>query len=260
MARFSDKIAAANIQKVDNHHRSAGDKALVRRNVLEQVKAPVFDAFAGSGEMFRRVWHEAPAYCGCDLRWFQDDPRLAFVADNRRVLRCIDLEPFGIFDRDSWGSPWEQAAIIAARRLVKPGERVAAFLEGAVVVHVHEDVATRLMLCQDAFAAVECQRTRASTAHGCRLQPALIQRCNQLREEAQLSCIDMIALCKLLDMLHPSGVRLDAAIRDAFCIADHVHQLKCRFSVADACSPHTKIHINQYIENVPRPMRRGCHR
>jgi hypothetical protein len=124
MARFSDKIAAANIQKVDNHHRSAGDKALVRRNVLDAVNAPVFDAFAGAGEMFRRVWHDAPGYCGCDLRWFQDDPRLAFVADNRRVLRCIDLEPFGIFDLDSWGSPWEQAAIIAARRLVRPGERI----------------------------------------------------------------------------------------------------------------------------------------
>jgi hypothetical protein len=47
--------------------------------------------------------------------------------------------------------------------------------------------------------------------------------------------IDMIAFCRLLDTLHPPGVRLDAAIRDAFRIADHVHQLKCRLNVVDAC-------------------------
>lgn len=64
-------------------------------------------------------------------------------------------------------------------------------------------------------------------------------------------------------MLHPSGVRLEATIRDAFCGADHVHQLKCRFNVADACSPYAKIHIDQHLENLPRPvtrpMRRGGH-
>ena len=62
------------------------------------------------------------------------------------------------------------------------------------ILYVHEDVATRLMFGQDPFAAVECQRPRASSAHGCRFQPALIQRCNQRREQAQLSRINMIAL------------------------------------------------------------------
>jgi hypothetical protein len=122
MARFSEKIA--NVVAVDNHPRSAGNKARLRELVLADVEAPVFDAFAGSGEMFRRVWHKAPGYVGCDLRWFAEDPREAFVADNRRVLRCIELSGFGIFDLDAYGSPWEQAAIIAARRPVKPGERI----------------------------------------------------------------------------------------------------------------------------------------
>lgn len=128
MARYSEKLAASNqgqgVIVKDNHPRSQGDKARLRELVLAEVKAPVFDAFAGSGEMFRRIWHQARGYVGCDLRWFPEDPREAFVADNRRVLRCIDLMPFGIFDLDAYGSPWEQAAIIAARRPVKPGERI----------------------------------------------------------------------------------------------------------------------------------------
>lgn len=53
-----------------------------------------------------------------------NDPRLAYVADNARVQRCIDLSQFGISDLDAYGSPWLQAAIIAARRLVKPGELI----------------------------------------------------------------------------------------------------------------------------------------
>jgi len=121
-AKLGAKLA--NVQKVDNHQRSAPDKALIRRNVLDAVKGKVFDAFAGSGEMYRRVWIDAPGYVGCDLRWFPDDPRLAYVAENTRVLRCIDLAQFAIFDLDAYGSPWMQAAIIAARRPVKPGELI----------------------------------------------------------------------------------------------------------------------------------------
>lgn len=127
MAR-SFGAALSKVQPVDNHPRAAGDKARLRELVLAEVHAPVFDAFAGSGEMFRRVWHKAPGYCGCDLRWFPDDQRKAFAADNRRVLRAIDLGEFGIFDLDAYGSPWEQAVIIAARRSVKPGERIGLVL------------------------------------------------------------------------------------------------------------------------------------
>jgi hypothetical protein len=40
------------------------------------------------------------------------------------VLRAIDLATFNVFDLDAYGSPWEQALIIAARRTLKPGERI----------------------------------------------------------------------------------------------------------------------------------------
>ena len=65
--------------------------------------------------MWREVWHEAAAYVGCDLKWYRDE-RLAYVADNRRVLRAIDLKPFNVFDFDAWGAPWEQVLILIARR------------------------------------------------------------------------------------------------------------------------------------------------
>lgn len=112
----------------DNHAAALPAKVEIRERILAAVPdAAVFDAFAGSGEMYRRVWHRAPGYVGCDTRYFADD-RPAFVADNRRVLRAIDLTRYGIFDLDAYGSPWEQAIIIAGRRLVQPGERIGMCL------------------------------------------------------------------------------------------------------------------------------------
>lgn len=132
MSRFSERLGK--VAKVDNHARSMPDKVALRRRVLEAVpSAQVFDAFAGSGQMYQRVWRDAPGYVGCDLRWFPDD-RVAFVADNRRVLRSIDLGAFGIFDLDAYGSPWEQALIVAGRRMVRPGELVGLCLtEGSMM-------------------------------------------------------------------------------------------------------------------------------
>ena len=47
-------------------------------------------------------------------------------------MRAIDLEPFSIFDLDSYGSPWVQAIIVADRRRVAPGELLGLVLtEGA---------------------------------------------------------------------------------------------------------------------------------
>ena len=118
--------------KVDNARKAKSAKVEVRRKVLEAIDGAthVFDAFAGRGEYFKSVWRDATSYTGCDKRYFPDERR-AFVADNRRVLRAVDLDAFNIFDLDAYGSPWEQAVIIAARRKLKEGERVGmVFTEG----------------------------------------------------------------------------------------------------------------------------------
>jgi hypothetical protein len=119
--------------KTDNNPRAHRAKIVVRRNVLEMVgrNVGVFDAFAGSGEMYEGVWKDAKHYVGCDLKP-QAAGRLMFCADNTRVLRAIDLKPFRIFDFDAYGSPWVQAVILADRRHVEPGEVIGLVLtEGA---------------------------------------------------------------------------------------------------------------------------------
>lgn len=120
---------AHNLQK-RNHARSKSAKVEMRRRVLAAIgadQARVFDAFAGTGEMYREVWRAASAYVGCDLEWFRD-ARPAYVADNLRVMRALDLAEFNVFDLDAFGSPWEQALILAARRTVAPGERIGVVL------------------------------------------------------------------------------------------------------------------------------------
>jgi hypothetical protein len=105
-------------------------KVDLRERVLRYVgprHARVFDAFAGTGELHRAVWHKAARYTGCDKQLILD-ARTMFCADNRRVLRCIDLGAFNVFDLDAFGSPWEQATIVAARRPVKRGERLGLVL------------------------------------------------------------------------------------------------------------------------------------
>ncbi len=110
--------------KTDNNPQAFRAKVDIRKRVLDAVgaeRAQVFDAFAGSGEMHGAVWRFASGYTGCDVKWARDARRM-FAADNRRVLRAIDLAPFNLFDLDAYGSPWEQAIIIADRRRVAPGE------------------------------------------------------------------------------------------------------------------------------------------
>ncbi|MBR0693654.1 hypothetical protein [Bradyrhizobium lablabi] len=118
--------------KTDNNPQAFKAKVAIRRNVMAAIGQPaVFDAFAGSGKMYSEVWREAGSYTGCDLKP-QNDGRLMFCADNRRVMRAIDLTQFNIIDLDSYGSPWEQAIIIADRRRVAPGELFGLILtEGA---------------------------------------------------------------------------------------------------------------------------------
>lgn len=126
MPKFSEQIAG--IKKQNNHRKSRGAKAVLRREVMSEIgQVRVFDAFAGAGRMHRDVWRNAAQYVGCDLRWYRDE-RMAYAADNRRVLRAIDLSAFNVFDLDAYGSPWEQVLIIAARRQVEPGERIGLCL------------------------------------------------------------------------------------------------------------------------------------
>lgn len=129
MGRFADTLRAAKV-KTNNHPKTFRAKVEIRERVLESLgasNAAVFDAFAGEGQMHRAVWRRAAAYVGCDQVWYRDE-RTAFVADNRRVLRAIDLAPFNIFDLDAYGSPWEQALIVAARRPLASGEKVGVVL------------------------------------------------------------------------------------------------------------------------------------
>lgn len=125
--RFSDSLKS--VRKVRNHPKGKEAKATIRRHVLDAIgdDAVVFDAFAGAGQMHHAVWHRAAGYVGCDKEWTRDN-RLAYVADNRRVLRAIDLAPCTVFDLDAYGSPWEQAIIIADRRPVKSGECIGMIL------------------------------------------------------------------------------------------------------------------------------------
>jgi len=127
--RFSSTLNK-NKKKANNHPAAEKAKAQIRQNVLDVIgadDASVFDAFAGEGVMHTAVWHAAKSYIGCDLVWYRDT-RTAFVCDNTRVLRAVDLQQFNIFDFDAYGSPWEQAFILASRREVKPGERIGLIL------------------------------------------------------------------------------------------------------------------------------------
>ncbi len=128
------KTLSKKTKKVDNAPGRDKAKITLRKTILDWIgrdEARVFDAFAGEGHMWKEAWREASLYTGCDERWVCDE-RSAFVADNRRVMRCIDLSPYNVFDLDAYGSPWEQALIVAERRRVAPGEVIAfALTEGS---------------------------------------------------------------------------------------------------------------------------------
>jgi hypothetical protein len=121
------------IPKIDNAKGAKKAKVQLRQHLLEVLgpaNTHVFDAFAGAGLLYDAVWHQAATYVGCDSRWHQD-ARTAYVADNQRVLRAIDLAAFNCFDFDAYGAPWDQLTILAARRPMQPGERLGiVFTEG----------------------------------------------------------------------------------------------------------------------------------
>lgn len=128
MGKFTAMLKKGGGKKSNNHPQASAQKIEQRRLLLQHIPNPrVFDAFAGSGKMYREVWTKADHYVGCDLKWYKDN-RSAFVAKNQRVLRCIDLADFNIFDLDAYGAPWEQATIIAARRVLSINERIGLAL------------------------------------------------------------------------------------------------------------------------------------
>jgi hypothetical protein len=115
--------------KTDNNPAAKAAKLDLRKRVLSEVRpASVLDLFCGTGEMYAGAWRNAESYAGCDERTWQvtDPPR--FVADNLRLMRCLDLQSFNVFDFDAYGSPWSQIAILAALRRWGPGERGAIVL------------------------------------------------------------------------------------------------------------------------------------
>jgi hypothetical protein len=116
-------------KKTDNKAAAMAAKVELRQNVKTALgDCHVLEAFCGLGHIHAAVWTDVASYTGIDVRWSMADRRRRFVGDNRRVLRAIDLPPFNVFDLDSYGSPWEQAVIIASRRTWAKGER------GAIVV------------------------------------------------------------------------------------------------------------------------------
>lgn len=120
---------AGKLRPEDNDPVAISAKIDIRRRVLEEhPDARVLDLFCGTGAMWRAVWSQAKTYVGCDARplAMTDPPR--FVADNRRLMRCLDLDQYDTFDLDAWGSPWEQLEILMHRRQWSSGER------GALVV------------------------------------------------------------------------------------------------------------------------------
>lgn len=118
-------------EKTDNHQAALPDKIGLREEALAAVgEARVLDLFAGKGVMHRAVWHHAAAYLGNDSDKGQAlaHPAPCHHAEAQILLRAIPLAPWNVFDLDAYGSPWNEVTVLAARRRLLPGERVAIVL------------------------------------------------------------------------------------------------------------------------------------
>ncbi len=161
MARKWAASMAAKRKAVNNHPAALPAKTDLRRKVIDTIgeEASVLDLFAGSGVIFRSVWVGARKYAGCDLEWHPNQDRLAYSCDNVRLLRHLDLGQFNIFDLDAYGSPWEQATIIAARRKCMPGEKVGVVLTDGSAMRA------RLGRVEGCLAAMAGMAVGAAGAH-----------------------------------------------------------------------------------------------
>lgn len=135
--RLGNELASRGHGSEENHPGAKRAKIELRRALLAVIgaeRAHVLDCYAGSGGMWRDVWASAAAYVGCDQVWLPQASHPAYVCDNRRLLRCLVLGGWNVFDLDARGSPWEQAIILAARRKMNAGEVVGlAITDGSMM-------------------------------------------------------------------------------------------------------------------------------
>jgi hypothetical protein len=176
--RFATSLKAKP-KKTANSPKKLAAKIELRRRILaeisEQGEVAVFDAFAGAGTMYEAVWKDAARYCGCDQEFYRDGP-LAYVADNRRLLRCINLGEYNLFDLDAYGSPWQQAAIIASRRRHKSGEKIGMVMTEGTGLKIKLGQIPKIKLGQIPKALASLARVQGPVEGAFRYQSELIDQ------------------------------------------------------------------------------------
>lgn len=127
--------------KTENKAWGVAAKVALRERAAAHVggieAARVFDAYAGSGMMWRRVWRGAAEYVGCDVRDIYDPQRALYIGDSTRVMRAIDLGAFNVFDLDAYGAPWKAGFVLASRRKLAKGERAAVLFTDGASINAH---------------------------------------------------------------------------------------------------------------------------
>lgn len=119
----------------DNDGAFMEAKVALRRRALREAPGAVLDCFAGRGSLYRIVWNEAPSYRGVekDLQKVLAHPAPCYHCSAEEAVAALPLGGFTIFDMDAYGSPWAEIEIIARRRRLLPGERVAIVItDGSV--------------------------------------------------------------------------------------------------------------------------------
>lgn len=71
----------------------------------------VLDAYAGDGEIWRWVRRWRPDVAVTSIEKDPSRGHGAIRADNRRVLKAMDLSRFDVLDLDAWGQPTDQLGI-----------------------------------------------------------------------------------------------------------------------------------------------------
>jgi hypothetical protein len=161
-------------EKTDNHQAALPDKIALREEALAAVgEARVLDLFAGKGVMHRAVWHRAADYLGndSDMGKVLAHPAPCHHAEAAILLRAIPLARWNVFDFDAYGSPWDEVTILAARRRLRPGERVAIVLT--------DGAPRRAMLGRTVRALAELAREDSDTVGAHRRWPMLVRQAMQ---------------------------------------------------------------------------------